>query len=847
MSVTRQVATLVCAIAAVCVLAGRAHAGVEDDLRDGDRYFESSDWQRAASAFDRAITKAPGQVSAEAWGKRAAIFIILHRYEPGLAFIARAETWHPKAPEVLEQKALILWELGRRDDAIGVAENVVSARPSTFSNQKLVGEYYASRDPARAATAYEAYLAHRPANLESGDVLPRLRLGFAYLSIARTAIAGAAEAKARAMFRRAAAQLELVARRFGSRPNAQPNADNGLCAAYTGLERFDQAIAVCERVVADRKHVDATGSAWFNLATAYAKRKNTSKARAAANEFVKLRKTEARGYRLLGDIAFDRREWTVALDDYTRAEQLARASQRREKSLIAIGLGKTYRRLPKPNIALAIEKLSNAYAAAPTDIDLARELAGAYVEGKQDAKAAALAEALIGGALVKARPEIRAEVAVTAGKARYNLHELAKSRRWFEEARRLLPRDIAVRRLLVTVIDAQAIADDKAGGKQSRALVTEALAIDPQSPQALRDAAVLAIAHGDCDRARDHLGRLSRVRGHDSTMRLRLLARTYVCGSKPDLKRAASLYASALKGTRGAGHGAMRAEIETELASLFVATAPDEAVGRYETALRYGGKDPQVGPAARRGLALALYHRGWKRLRQGSGAAASSDLDRASRVGADPDVLRGTEATVFELSRNFAAISTNRATEAARRLRALAARGELANGLAPSYARVPQLLVAYADYRTGSLAARIRASRELAKLESAAGPLAPSVRGLIAATWEAIAVDRWRAGNPVAAKRALITADRYATGDTKRRIALDTIAASIDRRNPRRELRALEKLGANPLETLVDLGIVYDLLGRPKQAVEMWQRARGRVQVRELPGWIETKKRMFGL
>ena len=54
-----------------------AQAAVEDDLRDGDRFFESGEWVRAATAFDRAIAKAPGQVPAAAYGKRAAIYIIL--------------------------------------------------------------------------------------------------------------------------------------------------------------------------------------------------------------------------------------------------------------------------------------------------------------------------------------------------------------------------------------------------------------------------------------------------------------------------------------------------------------------------------------------------------------------------------------------------------------------------------------------------------------------------------------------------------------------------------------------------------------------------------------------------
>src|SRR6185437_2553066 len=112
-----------------------ARAAVEDDLRDGDKYFEEGDWRRAATAYDRAITKGPTEVPASAYGKRAAIFIILKDYKAGLDFIAKANARYPNAPEILEQQTLILWETDRKEDAIKVAEQVVKLRPQTFSNQ----------------------------------------------------------------------------------------------------------------------------------------------------------------------------------------------------------------------------------------------------------------------------------------------------------------------------------------------------------------------------------------------------------------------------------------------------------------------------------------------------------------------------------------------------------------------------------------------------------------------------------------------------------------------------------------------------------------------------------------
>src|SRR5947207_374473 len=132
----------------VALLGGRALAQVEDDLREGDSYFDDGDWRKAAAAFDRAISKFPTQVPAEAYGK-------------------------------------------------------------------------------------------------------------------------------------AATQLETVEKKFGKKPNAVVNADNGLCGAYTGLRRYDQAITVCERIIQDPKKIDSNGSVWFNLGTAYLAKHQPAKARTA--------------------------------------------------------------------------------------------------------------------------------------------------------------------------------------------------------------------------------------------------------------------------------------------------------------------------------------------------------------------------------------------------------------------------------------------------------------------------------------------------------------------------------------------------------------------------------------
>ena len=831
-------------VVAMLLAATAAHAAVEDDLRDGDKYFEEGDWRRAAFAYDRAIAKAPGQVTPQAYGKRAAIYIILKDLKGGLDFVIKAEARWPNAPEVMEQEALLLWETDRRDDAVKVAEKVISLRPETFSNQKLLGEFYSTRDPVKTEAAFEQYLAHRPAELEPTDVLPRVRLGFADLANARAALGGTDDAKAQALYQKAAEQFEYVERKLGKKPNAKTNSDNGLCAAYAGLARWDQAETVCERITADAKHVDPTGSAWFNLATAYLARNRTKQARTAAGKFVELRKTEARGYALVGDAYFADRDWPNALDQYLRAEKLVKPAQQREQVQLTIKLGKTYRRLPASaganNLALAIDKLTAGLAANPNSLEIAIELGDAYLESRQDAKAAALADKLLTGDaddVPKAPKDQRAALLVIAGKAQFDRHALREARERFEAARELRPGDVQVQRELVQTINEQAF--DTKDAKAAQTLLEQALALDTGSAVTMTNLAVFALDRGDCDSAQKHLIRLKGVRGSDSVLVARLLARTYTCQTKPDVKRAALAYADAEKEAKRANAQLALAEIYTEWAPLEWDTELAAAIEKLDSAVAIAAQDPEVGPAAKRNLALALYRRGWRQLREGKATEAAGDFERATR---DPSVLKATEPFAFDFSYAIALLDTGRSQEAERLFKSLATRGNQASYLTGPYAKVgAQLFTAYAAYRTQTGAAREQACAELGKLE---GELGAKGRELAASCWEVVAADAWKNGNRAEASKALAVADKAAVGEAKRRIELDrtTLALGKDK------LNALEAMGGNPPESLVDLGIVYDELGRTKDAYDAWQRARAKgVTARDLQKWIDAKKRIYGL
>ncbi|MBP6628726.1 MAG: hypothetical protein KBG28_07970 [Kofleriaceae bacterium] len=838
-------AVLLGAVAGLTVVAAPAPAWAqaEDDLREGDRHFEEGEWKRAAAAYDGAIRRYPTQVPAEAYGKRAAIYIILEDYAGGLAFIRDvAKAQHPGAAEVLEQEALLLWQTGKKADAVAVAEQAVAKKASTFTNQQLVGEYYAGRDARKTATAYEAYLQHRPADLEAGDVLPRIRLGFAYLGLARIAADGGA-----ALYEKAVTQFETVQRKHGKRPHAQVNADNGLCAALAGLGRHDQAITVCERVVGDPRRVDKSGSVWFNLASALLAKRQIARARTAGNEFLRLRKGEARGHILLGDTYYLERNWQGALDQYSRAEAMLRPGQQREQIQLSIRLGKTYRRLPggAANLALAVQKLEAGAAANPKSVELAVELGGAYLASRQDAKAQLMAERIATDAGFAAQPAAdRAAIRVLAGKAHYNQGKLREARAQFEAAVELRGNDVQIKRALIDTINKQASASalGKDGGKAAHALLDQALALDPGSATTLTNQVVLAIDRGECELAQRHVGPLLAAQGADPLLARRLAGRVALCGKAADPRRAGELFAEAEReGKKGAG-GAVLAEVYIEWAPLLARTDLDGAAARLTDAAQLAGAAPELAPALRRNTALVLFQRGWKLMREGKGDAAAADLTRAAR---DASVLRGTEPEAFEFSRGLALLEKGDAGDASRVFRQLAGRGNPADYLRPAYAKVGlAFFTAYANYRGGTLATRTSAAGELAKaLPNVSGPLLGKTREILASAWELIGAEHWREGKPGLAQKALENAAKYADGDAKRRISHDRAVTILGKG----QLSTFEGFAGNPPEALINLGILYDQLGRPRDAYEAWVKAKAKgASARDLQKWIDTKKRIYG-
>ena len=354
--------------------------------------------------------------------------------------------------------------------------------------------------------------------------------------------------------------------------------------------------------------------------------------------------------------------------------------------------------------------------------------------------------------------------------------------------------------------------------------------------------AVLAVGRGECDAAQKQLQRIEGLRGHDTVLRLRLQARSYLCQSKPDLKKASETYAAGEKEAKKANAALALAEIYTGWAPLLMDTQLDDAIDKLELALQTS-QDPQVTAPAKRNMAVALYKRGWKLMREGKANDAANDFDRGSK---DQSLLKGTEPLAFEFSLALAQLDAGRAEQAGKLFRSLATKGNQATYLKPPYAKVgPQLFAAYASYRTGTLAAKQQAAAELAKLsgDMPGGKLDE----LLAGVWESVAYEQWRNGQVGAAQKSLAVGgevrDETRAARSRSASSMDRVALSLQKN----DLQALEALNGVPAESLVNLGILYDQMGRPKDAYDAWSRAKAKgVQMRDLQKWIDAKKRIYG-
>jgi tetratricopeptide (TPR) repeat protein len=812
----------------IAVAAARAHAqdaATQQLLQEADRYYDTGDYDRAASNYDRAIRAQPKDVPAAAYAKRASLFLFSKSYAEGLRWIEdNAEKSWPGDDLVLEQKAVMLSRLeGRKKDAVDLAEKVVEHHAQAYTLQNLLGDYYYQLGAGAAdktVVHYEAYLASRPSDLAAQDGLVRVKLGFSYLHVGR--------------FTDAEKQLDEAARSGDA--NIAANARKGLCAAYAGGGNWDRALTLCERVLDEKKAVKGDPSPQYNAGLAYLNRDRLDEALRSADSYIAVRPREAKGYLLRGEVFLRKNRLTDAETQLNQASDLAP-----NDADVARELGRVYlkqKRAPK-----AIDKLSRAALTRPADVDTIGVLAEAYLADGQGPAAATQAER---GLKVPGQDK-NVHLMTLAGEGYYQAGQLPQARAVLEKAlatakAQNVPPDARTRNLLVDTINCQAgvrfQADDLAGTEK---LLIEARAVDPDSTRTTFNQGLVAEQKGDHDGALKLLG-VRLAKSPSDLLTNRLMAKAYL--GQGNEAKANEHYARAANEATARHNLPVLAEINTEWAPLLVkAGKVDEAVDRLVEAAQSARGQP-FERATRRNLALATFRRGYDRLRARKTGEAITDLEAAVK---EPALLQPGELEVFNFALGLAYLDGGQAGRATSLFGAQKG-GKLAFLKPPFDSVGAEFFTAYTLYRDNSPTARARATALFEKLagRGAGGALAAKIKDILRSSWEATAFDAYQRGQARDADAALKKAAALAPAD--KRGVIEHNQAVLDAERGAGGGRAtFSRLADRVPEAGVNLGILADREGDAKAAYDAWVAARGRgARTPRLDEWIETKKRLFG-
>lgn len=144
------------------------------------RAISRGNYRSAGKLLDRALAVNPRRI--DAYVLRASVYAMRRQYDKGVAVMRRARLLAPDNADVLTALGSQLMLSGKRGEAVGLLERVVSSAPKRYDAQVVLGHYYIRRKRwHRAIVALEAYFAARPAVLAKQDPTHRAALARAYL------------------------------------------------------------------------------------------------------------------------------------------------------------------------------------------------------------------------------------------------------------------------------------------------------------------------------------------------------------------------------------------------------------------------------------------------------------------------------------------------------------------------------------------------------------------------------------------------------------------------------------------------------------------------------------------
>ena len=769
-------------------------AGFVDEGRAALRHGELED---AAKALDQAIALNPRRI--EAYVLRSAVYAAKKQYKEGVALMKRAQALAPADLDVLTALGSQLVLSGNTSEGVPLLAQVVAKDPARYDAQLLLGHYW--HDAAswtQATLAFEAYFAHRPAELAKEDPRHQVELADAYLRSRQAP-------KALALFERA--------RDHGRSKGTQLRARLGTAWATAAID--------CKRarpLLHDLEPIaDQHPEVWLVDGQCALALGDPGAAVGLGRRFLdRAPKAPAAGHALVGEAEAARGN----LDDARKELETARSLEPAQRRY-SIKLAAALRRANHAADALTVLDKLGPPDAPSADPEW-------YVEEGE----AHLAQGDAAGAAAKLAPVMTelatyAPIHVTLGAAQLAENQPDAAVKTLETAEQLEPtargKKLLVDALLIAGV-AKLSANEPAAAEP---LLARAYALDDQNPLVWRDLGAARLA---LDKPAEAIGVLDRAaKLTDATPIVVMLdARAHALTN--DVAGARALYDRALAGDRDNA-----VEISIDWAASEVAGG-DPAIA--VTALEKTAAQAKSGPLAtrhRQALATARHAAGLAALRAGNGAKAL-ELVKAA-VAADNSVANRCDLAV-------AAVASGDAATALAALKGVT--GVTCPFPAPADTQAVPILAAFTEGLNPK-----RAARSLDRLTALGGKSTGAAAALLGTAIRVVALnaaqDAYHEGQLAAARKYLATAKaasaRVGTDEVAHNLAvLDLADGHVDA-----AIAQFERLATKVPEALVNLGIAYERKGDQAKALDAWRRAK-KIGVRfaPLPEWIDAKERIYG-
>lgn len=771
-------------------------------VADARRRIERSDFAGAGRSLDRALALNPRRI--DVYVLRASVHAALAQYPAGIALLRRAQDLAPNNADVLTALGSQLLLAGQSDEGQPLLEQVVARDPDRYEAHILLGYHYAKIGaPLRAIEAMESYFRTRPESLRREDTSHRLGLADAYLR------AGQSE-KALALFRNVLrAEPRNLTARIGL---AWATASIDCRKATPLLDELDDFTDRYPDIDVVRGHCALTLG-------------KTAEAESRARRYLARNPRSASAHALLGEARLSAGDLAGARTSLRAALDLAPTLRH-----VALRLVRVEREAGDPTAALRLlDEIGPARDDAGFDLAWTTQRAETFLDlGRVDEVEPLLGPAVLGAsesagdrALLEAREVLGVALyrGGDANKAVTQLELALAGRPASERARATLADALAV------VGERQIRAGELAGAESTLERASE---IQP-GPRTWRNLGVIRLTRG---RAAEAIEPLARVAQTGDAVALHLHARAL--GQAGQLTEARRAFAAASRAQRDPTD---RITIAMDLAAMELAGGdPERAVAALEGIERLATDDP----ALRSALATARYAAGLAALRSGAAAGALKLLEAAEAQ------ARGSELTGIRCHLVLAALLQGDRRRALARLTALK-RADATCVFRDDVKRVTMSVLE----SLGRGASSRRARREIDRLEAlhrrSSGPERDMVANAVRVLATSAALSAYASGRLSDAERFLTAAARVEKPELSLETRHNLAALDVARgRNLPAATAELEALSARVPEALIHLGVASDRRGAPRQALELYERARERrARFAPLAEWIAAKRRVL--